>query len=115
MRKTENTRVHVPAHEVSEGFVPLQDFHVERCPPTKLRRRGPRSLRALMRREMHRFTPSAGAPGKSGAVLLAGTPADVLNSDPFYIVAEKFNSHCLLGNRLRIQMVVCAVCVNPKL
>ena len=35
-----------------------------------------------MRREMHRFTPSAGAPGKSGAVLLAGTPADVLNSAP---------------------------------
>ena len=78
MRKTENTRVHVPAHEVSEGFVPSQDFHVERC-----RRRGPRSLRALMRRVMHRFTPSAGAPGKSGAVLLAGTPADVLNSAPW--------------------------------
>ena len=32
-----------------------------------------------MRREEHRFTPSAGAPGESGAVPLAGTPADVLN------------------------------------
>ena len=32
-----------------------------------------------MRREKHRFTPSSGAPGKSGAVLFAGTPADVQN------------------------------------
>ena len=38
-------------------------------------------MQAIVRREEQRFTPSAGAPGKSGAVSLAGTPADVPNSE----------------------------------
>ena len=37
-------------------------------------------MQAIVRREEQRFTPSAGAPGKSGAVSFAGTPADVPNS-----------------------------------
>ena len=79
LRSSEVYILHVPAHEASDGFLSSQGSHVERCPPSKPRRRGPRSLRALMRREEHRFTPSAGAPGESGAVPLAGTPADVQN------------------------------------
>ena len=62
LKMFEYNNVHGPAHEASDGFGSSQDLHVERCLPIKLRRRWPRSLRALMRREMHRFTPSAGHP-----------------------------------------------------
>ena len=45
----------------------FRQFHVERCPPHKRRRRGPRSLQAIMRREALRFTPPVRAHGESGA------------------------------------------------
>ena len=60
----------------SAKHVPAHDVHcVERCPPSRRRRRGPRSLEALKRRSRHRFSPSPGACGEALAVL-SGTPGD---------------------------------------
>ncbi len=63
-RIREYPKLHVPAHD---------SHRVERCPPSRRRRRGPRSLEALMRRSRHRFTPSPGACGEALAVP-TGTP-----------------------------------------
>ena len=58
---------YVPAHECRNVKFLFRQSHVERCPPHQRRRRGPRSLRALMRREVLRFTPPVRAHGESGA------------------------------------------------
>ncbi len=61
-----------------ESHVPARDLHVERCPPHRRRRRGPRSLRALRRRALVRFCPLAGVPGsKPGAAPSPGAPVSV--------------------------------------
>ena len=65
---------HVPAHECQDCSTSC-DVHVERRPPLRRRRRGPRSVAALKRRQTSRFTTLVGAPGKSGA-----EPASVFNS-----------------------------------
>ena len=66
--------------EYPELHVPARLGGVERCPPCKRpRRRGPRSLAALQRRALSRFTPPAGILVKSGSHL-PGAPAGVLFS-----------------------------------
>ena len=62
--------------EYPELHVPARPCGVERCPPTRRRRRGPRSLRALQRRARQRFTPPSGACGESQAAPL-GAPDGV--------------------------------------
>ena len=82
----------VPARDSQEDLFYSHVSHVERCPPSRLRRRGPRSLQAIVRRVEQRFTPSAVAPGKSGAVSLADTPADVPNSDSLCNIATDLST-----------------------
>ena len=65
---------YVPAHEFQYCFS-SREVHVERRPPLQRRRRGPRSVAALKRPQLFRFTTLVGAPGKSGA-----EPASVPNS-----------------------------------
>ena len=81
------TILEVPARDPHEDLFYSHVSHVERCPLSRLRRRGPRSLQAIVRRVEQRFTPSAVAPGKSGAVSLADTTADVPNSDSLCNIA----------------------------
>ena len=82
----------VPARDSQEDLFYSHVSHVERCPPSRLRRRGPRNLRVIVRRVQQRFTSSAVAPGKSGAVSLADTPADVPNSDSLCNIATDLST-----------------------
>ena len=71
-----NRSFEVPARESHDEVFPNHVFHAERCPPTKLRRRGPRSLQAIVRRHEHRFTALTVAPGESGAAPVLGAPVN---------------------------------------
>ncbi len=76
--------------EFDERHVPARDLRAERCPPVsrRRRRRGPRSLQALVRRERLRFTPPSGTLGESG-VALSGAPDGVCSVESTQISSKE--------------------------
>ena len=64
----------VSARESQDNVFPTHAFHVGRRPPNTRRRRGPRSLHAIVRRQVHRFIALTVTPGEPGAALSWAQP-----------------------------------------
>ena len=103
----------VPARESQDAVFPNHVFHVERRPPVKLRRRGPRSLQAILRRQEHRFTALTVAPGESGAAPFVGAAVNAARLTSHFPCPVATLEHD--SRRLRVnQLPVSLPCVQPS-